>query len=200
MKQLEFFFDCASPWTYLAFRGVQALAGRRSLTLCWKPILVGGVFNEVNPQVYEHRASPNPRRLAYTEKDLDDWTRHYGLRFSKPKVFPVNSVKAMRGALVAGEEGCLPDYAEAVFSAYWCQSRDISDRNELLAVVTGLGMDGKDFLRRIAEPHCKDALRANTDELIRRGGFGSPTMFWGDDMYFGNDRLWLLEQNVANGR
>jgi len=193
MARLEFFFDCSSPWTYLAFHRVQPLAEETGAELLWRPILVGGVFNAVNQSVYEQRTNPLPIKFRYYAKDLRDWARFTGLRIETPAIFPINSVRAMRGALVADEEGCLPDYARRVFEAYWGEGRDISQDEELHAIATGVGLDPAAFFEKIASAAYKDRLRANADELIERGGFGSPTMFVdGDDMYFGNDRLELV--------
>ncbi|MFI5314181.1 MAG: 2-hydroxychromene-2-carboxylate isomerase [Myxococcota bacterium] len=193
MARLEFFFDCSSPWTYLAFHKIEALCSETGAELVWRPILVGGVFNAVNPSVYEQRAKPVPAKARYYAKDLRDWTRHYGLRIGQPPVFPVNSVKAMRGAFFALERGALPRYARAVFEAYWSDLLDISRDDVLLPIVERVGLSPAEFSEAISQPGYKDRLRANTDELIARGGFGSPTMFVdGDDMYFGNDRLELV--------
>ncbi len=193
MTTLEFFFDCGSPWTYLAFHKIEELARDTGAELRWRPILVGGVFNQVNREVYEARANPNPLRGRYHAKDLQDWARLYGLRIGWPTVFPVNSVKAMRGALVAQDAGCLPAYARAVFERYWGEDGDISRDEVISAVAAGIGLDPTDFLEAIAKPAIKERLRTNTQELVDRGGFGSPTMFVaGDDMFFGNDRLPLV--------
>ncbi|MBW2374350.1 MAG: DsbA family protein, partial [Deltaproteobacteria bacterium] len=116
-------------------------------------------------------------------------------------VFPVNSVKAMRGCLAAEEAGCLPDFARAVFEAYWGRDEDVSREDVLGPLAAGVGLDAAALLARIAEPELKAKLRANTDELIGRGGFGSPTMFVdGDDMYFGNDRLPLVRRALREAR
>ncbi len=193
MATLEFFFDCSSPWTYLAFHKVGEVAAEAGATLVWKPILVGGVFNAVNPAVYESRAKPIVPRAAYHGKDLADWARLYGLEIGMPPVFPVNSVKAMRGAFVALDAGILPTYARAVFEAYWGRLEDISQDEVLRGIVAHVGLDEAAFFETIARDETKARLRANTDELIERGGFGSPTLFVdGDDMYFGNDRLPLV--------
>jgi len=193
VARLEFFFDCSSPWTYLAFHRVQPLARETGADLVWRPILVGGVFNSVNETVYEQRANPVPIKLRYYGKDLRDWARYTGLTIGSPSVFPVNSVKAMRGCFVADEAGKLPEYARAVFEAYWGEDRDISKDEALAAVVARVGLPEADFFSRISAPEYKQKLRDNTDELIARGGFGSPTLFVdGDDMYFGNDRLELV--------
>ena len=197
---LEFFFDCSSPWTYLAFHGIEALAAETGASLVWKPILVGGVFNAVNPSVYEQRARPVPAKARYYAKDLRDWVRHVGIEIGMPPVFPVNSVKAMRGAFVALDEGCIAPYARAVFEAYWRDLRDISQDDVLADVVTAVGLEREAFFARIASPACKDRLRAATDELVARGGLGSPTLFVdGEDMYFGNDRLVLVREALLRG-
>ncbi len=193
MYTIEFFFDCSSPWTYLAFESIQPLTERDDVELVWKPILVGGIFNTVNPSVYASRENPVPAKARYYQKDLQDWANHVGIEIGQPPVFPVNSVKAMRGALVAMEEGVLVAFARRVFQRYWGDLADISQDEELAAIVSDVGLDGTVFFEKIAQQPYKDRLRANTEEVMARGGFGSPTLFLdGDDMYFGNDRLPLL--------
>jgi 2-hydroxychromene-2-carboxylate isomerase len=198
MARLEFFFDVSSPWTYLAFHNVQPLAAELKLDLAWRPILVGGVFNAVNPSVYASREHPVPAKIAYMAKDMRDWARLAGLTVVwRPKVFPVNSVKAMRGCLWLAPQGGLVRFARACFEAYWGEDRDISQDDVLADVCRGLGIDRDGFFAGIGEPAIKAQLKANTDELIARGGFGSPTLYLdGDDMYFGNDRLPLLRAAV----
>ena len=109
MARVEFFYDCSSPWTYLAFDRIEGVARDTGAELIWKPILVGGVFNAVNPSVYESRERPVKAKVTYYAKDLQDWARRQGLRIGQPPVFPVNSVKAMRGAFYAEEEGTFED-------------------------------------------------------------------------------------------
>jgi 2-hydroxychromene-2-carboxylate isomerase len=196
-KKLEFFYDCSSPWTYLAFTRIEEIARRHSADLIWKPILVGGLFNTVNPSVYETRKNPVKAKARYYVKDLQDWARFYALKIIQPTVFPVNSVKAMRGAFVAKEHGELPAYSRRVFEAYWGDDRDISQDDVLGDIVRATGMDTAEFFEKIARAEYKERLRANTDELIERGGFGSPTIFVDGSMFFGNDRLILVEHELA---
>jgi 2-hydroxychromene-2-carboxylate isomerase len=194
MATLEFFFDCSSPWTYLAFSRIEALAERTGARIVWRPILVGGVFNAVNDSVYEARANPNPVKARYYVKDLQDWARYCGVEIGQPPVFPVRAVDAMRTAIVAQEEGRLPAFAWAAFRAYWGALKDISQPEVLAEICREAGLDWSLVSRRIKEDDVKTRLRENTGELIARGGFGSPTMFVnGTDMYFGNDRLPLVE-------
>ena len=102
---IEFFFDCSSPWTYLAFHNIQPLAKELGVEINWRPILVGGIFNTVNPSVYASRETPVPLKARYMKKDLADWARSAGLAIKMPPtVFPVNSVKAMRGCIWLGKD------------------------------------------------------------------------------------------------
>ena len=204
---IEFFFDCSSPWTYLAFHNVQPLAAELKVPVRWKPILVGGIFNSVNPSVYEMRKHPVPAKQAYMLKDLQDWSHITGLKIvMPPKVFPVNSVKAMRGCIwllqndQLTEKADMVPFAKAVFEAYWSREEDISQDAVLADICERVGVDAKAFFDGISQPAIKDQLKTNTEEVISRGGFGSPTMFVpsasGDDMYFGNDRLGLLREAI----
>jgi 2-hydroxychromene-2-carboxylate isomerase len=197
---LEFFFDCSSPWTYLAFTRIHGVVKRTGAQTVWRPILVGGVFNAVNKDVYERRANPDPRKSAYYEKDLQDWARLAGIAIGKPPVFPVRAVAAMRAVIAADELGALVPFSRAVFEAYWGRLEDISQADVLKKIAESANLDSGRLLARSEGPEIKDRLRANTDELIARGGFGSPTLFVdGTDMYFGNDRLPLVEAALMRG-
>ena len=195
---IEFFFDCSSPWTWLAFRNLQPLAAELGVAVQWKPMLVGGIFNAVNPSVYESRERGVPAKQAYHKKDLADWARRSGVKILfPPSVFPVNSVKAMRGCLLLEAQGLLLPFAESAFEAYWTRDLDIAQDKVLAALCETLGVDSAAFFAGIAQPEIKARLKANTDEAIARGAFGSPTIFvGGDDMYFGNDRLPLVRDAV----
>ena len=195
---IEVFFDCSSPWTYLAFHNLQPLAPELGVAIVWRPILVGGVFNTVNPTVYAGRAAPVPRKARYMLKDMQDWARAADLKIKMPpSVFPVNSVKVMRGCVVLEPHGKLVDFARAAFEIYWGEDRDISQDAVIVDICARAGVDPRIVFDGIAQPEIKDQLKANTDELIARGGFGSPTIYvGGDDMYFGNDRLELVRAAV----
>ena len=199
--QFEFFFDISSPWSYIAFHNVRPMAAEFGVAITWRPILVGGIFNTINPSVHDWREHPVPAKIAYRDKDLADWARVTGVPLIwEPKVFPVNSVKAMRGCLVAERTGRLEDIANVFFNLYWAEDRDISQDEVLTAGCERIGFDQEIFLGGIIEPAVKQTLKDTTDELVRRGGFGAPTMFVNkDDMYFGNDRLLLVREIFERG-
>tara|TARA_A200000113_G_scaffold44931_1_gene36449 strand:- start:1301 stop:1927 length:627 start_codon:yes stop_codon:yes gene_type:complete len=206
-NKIEYFFDCSSPWTYLAFKGITDLSKKKDFELIWKPILVGGIFNTTNPSVYEARNNPNPvkEKLKYYFEDLKDWCRFrdiiinhdgFGGSFS-PKVFPVNSVKAMRGAFMFIDEGGIENYVNSIFYAYWTDGLDISLEENLIKIIENLDINPNKFLNFIKQQGTKDRLKDNTQELVDRGGFGSPTFFLNENkMYFGQDRILLIESQL----
>ena len=197
MTTVEFFFDYSSPWTYLAFDRIEGFCEKNDAELIWKPFLVGGVFNKVNPSVYQRRENPVPPKDNYYRKDMNDWARYQGITLIKPSVFPVNSVKALRGAFVAIEEGKISEYSHGCFSAYWTDDKDISQEDVLQPIAEAAGMDGEAFMAKITEEPIKRKLFETTDEIIAREGFGSPTFFIDEsDMYFGNDRLELMQAAI----
>lgn len=201
MTTVEFYFDYSSPWTFYAFDRVEDFCTRNNAELIWKPFLVGGVFNKVNPSVYARRENPVPPKDAYYQKDMVDWGLFQGIKMIKPSIFPLNSVKALRGAFVAIEEGTISAYSRACFENYWCNDKDLSQEDVLREIVSSVGMDADKFMAQIGDDRIKKKLFETTDEIIARGGFGSPTFFLNKtDMYFGNDRLELMEAAINRGK
>jgi 2-hydroxychromene-2-carboxylate isomerase len=195
---IEFFFDCSSPWTYLAFHNIQPIAAKAGVEITWRPVLVGGIFNAVNPSVYNNRNDPVPAKQRHGKKDMQDWARSAGIKIKMPPtVFPVNAVKAMRGCIWADKQGKLLPFATACFEAYWGDDQDISKDAVLTKICERAGLDPAAFFAGIGEQAIKDQLKANTDEAIARGAFGSPTIYLDKtDMYFGNDRLPLIRDKL----
>ena len=202
---IDFYFDVSSPWTYLAFRNIQPMASELNVAINWRPVLVGGIFNTVNQRMYASREDSNSPRNRYVLKDLQDCARQTGVSIVfPPKVFPVNSVKAMRGCIWiasndATNEHFLP-FIEATFAAYFTRQEDISQNDVLASICRQTGIDADAFAAGITQADIKDALKSNTDEAIARGAFGVPSFFVADDMYFGNDRLDLLRLAVMKAK
>ena len=197
-RKLEYFFDCSSPWTYLSFRGILELRKNKEFEIIWKPILVGGIFNSTNPSVYESRKNPVKEKMEYSQKDMADWAAERNIQFNWPKIFPINSVKSMRGSFYFLDKNQnIEEYLEKVFKAYWTEGKDISSNDCLKDIVTSLSASADDFMEFIDLPETKKRLVDNTQELMDRNGFGSPTFFLDtDDMYFGNDRIQLIKNKL----
>lgn len=193
---LEVFFDLTSPWTFIGVVGLRRIVEPLGIEPTWRPILVGGVFNAANQELYERRTAmaENPKRLAHYLKDLGDWARHHGVDIrGTPEGHPISAVKLMRACYAAEEAGRLQAFMDAGFKAYWTDLRDVSDDAVLREIAAEAGMDPAATLARIQDQEVKDKLRATTDELVARGGYGSPTIYIDEtDMYFGQDRLPLI--------
>ncbi len=202
MADVECFFDCSSPWTYFAVHSLLELRKEIGVTIAFRPHLVGGVFNAVNPSVHNSREKPVVPKAAYNKKDQIDWARFLGIKMHyRPSVFPVNSVKAMRGCCWLEGTERLEPFMMATFDAYWGNDKDISKDDVLAGICQKAGIGVDEFTAAINDQVNKDRLRNNTQELIDRGGFGSPTIFvGGDDMYFGNDRMPLIKDAVLRRR
>ncbi len=198
MASVEFFFDCSSPWTYLGFDGLLKAQAEDGFTIIWRPFLVGAVFNTINPSVYEMRERPVVPKAQYYSKDLQDWIRRSDLKIRwTPSIFPINSARAMRAALVASDAGVCPIFARCVFDLYWGQDRDIASPDVLAEACIIAGLDPAETLAEADGATRRVQLKDNTEALIARGGFGTPTFFIGDDMYFGQDRLLLVREALA---
>lgn len=189
---IEFFWDPASSYTYLASTQIETLADECGATLVWKPFLLGKVFEATG-----NRAPVSvPAKGQHLFKDMRRWAGLYGIPFVFPKSFPVNSVAPERAAIAADRAGKGAAFARALMNAHWAEGRDVSQPDELKAIAGSVGLDGDAILAATQEPAVKEALKANTDEAIKRGVFGAPTFFVGEEMFWGNDRLELLRAHL----
>jgi 2-hydroxychromene-2-carboxylate isomerase len=189
-RRLEYFFDYVSPYSYLADSQVPALVNRTGAELVYRPFLLGGVMKAAGNSPPATVAA----KARYMPADIARWLRRYGLGFEFNPHFPVNTVKAMRGALAALDQGVFPAYHAALFRAMWREKQNLGDEAVLRGVIEGAGLDAGAILSRAGEDAVKERLRANTEEAVARGAFGAPTFFVGDEMFFGNDRLDFVEE------
>lgn len=203
MAKVEFFFDLSSPWTALAFNNIRSVIAETGAEIIWRPILVGGVFNAVNQAVYAAREQSDNRKLKHSWKILKDWAAWSGIPMNFPSAHhPLKSVHAMRACCALEEDqAALENFVATAFAAYFTDQDNLDDLDILAAVADRAGLDGRALVARTQEQPVKDRLRANTEEVIARGGYGSPTIFVnGDDMYFGNDQLPLVKFAIEGKR
>lgn len=201
--RVEFFYDLSSPWTYLAFTNLWPMLERTGEQAVLRPILVGGVFNAVNPSVYAAREMTENRKLKHSWKVLLDWAALAGVEMNFPsKWHPAKSVNAMRFACaLESDQDALRRFSKAAFESYFGAQENLDDADVLAAVAISIGLDG-DILKAASQSdEVKARLRTNTEEVIARGGYGSPSIFVdGTDMYFGNDQLPLVEAALRRGK
>ena len=195
-ERIEFFYDLSSPWTYLAFTNLFGVMERSGVCARLRPILVGGVFNAVNRQVYAAREASDNAKLKHSWRVLKDWAELAGVAMNFPSQFhPAKSVNAMRMACTLAEDmPGLVEFSRGSFESYFGREENLDDPAVLIAVADAAGLDGAAMWEAAQTDAVKALLRANTEEVIARGGYGSPTMFVDRDyMFFGNDQLPLVE-------
>jgi len=193
---VDYYFDYCCPWTYLSFKRLIQTTTRTASVINWKPILIAGIEEEIG-QKNESRALC-PSEINYKKKDLQDWANYCGLKIITRNDVPKGmSKKALCGAFFAIESNKITEYSALVFDAYFAALKDIANNDILTAIATNLELDLNGFQSAIDSVQNIDQLKKNTAELLERGGFGSPTMFVGNDMYFGNDRMPLVEFSIG---
>jgi len=185
MPTVEFFYDVVSPYSYLASTRIEAIAADCGAELVFRPFFLGGLMKAVGNQPPANL----PARAPYLFTDLQRWASYYGVPYSFPSRFPMMTLTAQRALIsLPAQERAEPTHA--LFTAYWAEDRDINDKDVLVDIL------GQDLVERTREPQVKQALVEATTEAEKRGAFGAPTFFVGDEMWFGNDRLPFLEQRL----
>ncbi|MDH4870536.1 2-hydroxychromene-2-carboxylate isomerase [Pseudomonas sp. BN515] len=194
-KTVEFFFDLGSPASYLAWTQLPGICARHDATLRYRPMLLGGVFQATG------NASPAavPAKARHTMIDMQRFARRYGVTMHFNPYFPINTLTLMRGAI--GVQLRQPErfeaYLDAMFRALWQDKRNLGDPAVVAAVLQEAGFDPQALLALVGDQEVKDALKASTEEAVKRGVFGAPTCFVGEEMYFGQDRLDFVEEALA---
>lgn len=193
---IEFFFDIGSPYSYLAATQIDAVGKRTKTPVRWRPFLLGGVFKasgNTTPATVQSKA-------RWMLQDLTRWAEHYGVPFKMSSRFPLNTLRTQRaltGVALKHDDAKVGVLAMQLFQAYWVNDQDISDEAVITEVASHCGLDGAALLEMSGSQAVKDRLKSDTDEAVRRGAFGAPTVFIGDQMFWGNDRLLLVEAMLS---
>ena len=194
-KSLDFYFDVGSPAAYLAWTQLPALCLEAGATLNYKPMLLGGVF-----QATGNRPPISvPLKGSYLFNDLGRFARRYGVPFRLNPYFPVNTLTLMRIAagLEMRTDARLESYLRAVFDAIWSGDKNMADLATLAEVLQAASLDAAGLMALAAEPQVKERLRLQTEAAVARGVFGAPTMFVGDTLYWGQDRLDFVREALS---
>jgi len=194
-KTVEFFFDVGSPTSYLAFKQLPGLAAACGATVSYRPMLLGGVFKATG------NASPVsvPAKGRWMQEDIARWAQRHGVPYAHNPFFPINTLGLMRGAvgLQMRRPADFLRYCDTVFDALWRRQLDLGDQRVLGTTLAAAGFDLSAFVALTSDPEVKTRLIAITDEAVARGVFGAPTMFVGECMYFGQDRLDFVREALA---
>ena len=193
MAALDFYFDYRSPYAYLAQTQVRGLG----VEVAWRPFEILQLMSQVGNVPTSITCKPKGRYLG---ADLQRWVATYKVPFARhPQAADIDARRLLRATLAAAELGQAEAAVGAIFGAYWGSGAPLSTPSEVVAVLNGAGVSAPGLLTRIDHPALDAALDAATAEAAARGVFGAPTMYVGDEMFFGNDRFDFIRasQGVA---
>lgn len=194
---IDFYFEFASPYGYLASTRIETLAERHGRTVAWYPIMLGAAFKETGARPLAHM----PLKGPYLRRDVPRFARLLGVPFKEPPIMPANSLAASRAFvwLAPDDAGLAKELAKAVFHAHWGEGRDISEAGQVADIAGSLGIDRAALLEAVAEPRIKDRLKEQTQAAIERGVFGSPFIIVDGEPFWGADRLDQVERWLTRG-
>ena len=188
--QVEFFYDYVSVYSYLANSQLSNLAGAE---IVYRPMLLGAVMEATG----NRPPGTVKAKGKYLQVDIKRWAERYSLTFKMNPVFPQNTLKALRLALVAQKKRDVFDVLhQALFDAMWVHEKNLNDKEVLAEIAAKVALSLED----VEDVAIKDELKANTNEACERGAFGAPTFFVGDQMFFGNDRFEFIEDALRKKR
>ncbi len=194
-KTVDFYYDYGSPTAYLAWTQLPRICAEKGATLVYKPFLLGGVFKATGNQ------SPVmiPAKAKFMFADLNRWARHWNVPLTINPFFPFNGLDLMRAAagMQLREPQRFEDFNRAIYTAMWVDALDFSKPQIVAGVLQRAGFDPAAVMALASSDEAKAALRANTDEALARGAFGAPTFVVGQELYWGQDRLFMVEQALA---
>ena len=194
-RTIEFYFDFVSPYSYLANTQLPALAGEHDAAVVYRPFRLLELMKRVGnrPTTIECQ-----NKQRYATADLGRWASKYGVSVRRnPQMRAIDLAQLLRGALIASDDGQAAPYVSAVFGALWNGARDLSQNAELAALLSEAGLDGTKLLERAQDANVVARLDRQTADAAERGVFGSPSIFIGDELFFGNDRLEFVAAALA---
>lgn len=198
MKTLELIFDFASPNAYFVLPVLRDIAARTGASLTITPALLGGIFKATGNQAPMIAFAPVKGKMDYEMLETRRFVAKHGLsKFTMNPHFPLNSIHAIRGLIVAQGLGVADIYLDAVLAGFWENGLKMDEQGVIASVLDGAGLDGAAIMAATADGEVKATLMANTENAVARGAFGIPTFFVGDDMFFGKERLGQVEDALT---
>jgi 2-hydroxychromene-2-carboxylate isomerase len=194
---IDFYFEFASPYGYLASTQIETIAERHGRTVVWRPIMLGAAFKETGARPLMN----TPLKGPYLLHDVPRFARLLGVPLTMPPVMPMNSLAASRACLWVEEDdrAQAKRLAKALFHAHWGEGRDLGSPEAVAEIATPLGIDPDALLAAVADQRIKDRLKAHTQAAIERGVFGSPFVLVDGEPFWGADRLAQIEAWLSKG-
>ena len=192
-KSVEFCFDIVSPAAYIAWHVIPKIAAAAGAELIYTPIFLGGVMQATGNRPPGEVAA----KKAWMNRDLTRWAGLYGLPFRRNETFPQMTLTVMRGAVAYLDDPRFRAYGDTLYKAMHADNEVIQEPETLVRLLGPLGFEAEEFMARVSDPAVKETLKANTERAVERGMFGAPTFFVGEAMHFGQDRLWMVAEDLG---
>ncbi len=195
MKKVDFYFDFASPNAYLSHKVIKKIKDRTGAEVNYIPVLLGGIFKATNNKPPMEQFFGVKNKNEYQNLEIERFIERHGLhKFKMNPHFPVISLQIIRGAIAAELDGFLEEYIDKVLVHMWEVPKKMDDPEVIKAAFEESGFDSERLISQMQNPDVKAKLISNTEAAVERGVFGIPTFFVGDEMYFGKDTLWQVEE------
>ncbi len=197
-KAVDFYFDFASPNAYLSHQVVPGIEERTGTKFNYIPVLLGGIFKATNNKPPMEAFFGILNKNEYQSVEMKRFQERHGIdKFKMNPHFPVMSLQIIRGAVGAKQDGYLDKYIDEVLKHMWEEPKKMDDPEVIKEAFTESGFDADRLMNQMQDPDIKAQLIENTENAVKRGTFGIPTFFVGDDIYFGKDTLWQVEEALA---
>ena len=194
-KTVDFYFDFASPNAYLSHKVVSGIEERTGGTFNYIPVLLGGIFKATNNKPPMEAFFGILNKNEYQSVEMQRFRERHGIdKFKMNPHFPVMSLQIIRGAIGAQSDGYLDKYIDEVLKHMWEEPKKMDDPEVIKEAFTESGFDADRLMEQMQDPEIKAQLITNTEEAVKRGTFGIPTFFVGDEIFFGKDTLWQVEE------
>ena len=198
MKKIDFYFDFASPNAYFGFNVLKKFPEKYDCEINYIPVLLGGIFKATNNKPPMEQFFGVLNKNEYQSLEIERFVNRHGLtKFKMNPHFPVISLQIVRGAIAAEMDGYLEDYIEKVLVHMWEEPKKMDDPEVIKAAFEDSGFDSEKLLEQMQDPDVKAKLISNTEDAVKRGLFGIPTFIIDDEMYFGKDTIWMIEDIQA---
>jgi len=197
MKSIKFMYDFGSPNAYLAHKVLPGIQAKTGAVVVFNPILLGGVFKSTNNQSPIMAFAGVTGKLAYQHKEIARFIKRHNIALNWNPHFPINTISLMRGAVFAVGKPWERLYIDTVFDAMWLEGLNMAAPDIFAASLAAADLPIRDILAAIQTPDIKTALMTATQAAVDLGVFGVPTMWVGDEMFFGKDALSDMEYEIA---
>ncbi len=185
IKPFEFYFDFASPYTFIAHKKIRRIEKENSIKIKYMPILLGGLLKlaGIKPNV------DIPIKAKYMIKDCKLWAEKYDITFKFNNYFPIATLNLMRCVLVAERKNFAENFINKVFDTIWKDGLNLNDNAVIEKLLKNLDINPEAFLAESMDQKIKDALKKKTSDAFMKGIFGAPSFMVNNKIFWGQDRF-----------